>query len=179
MPRMRHHSPREADHGVGVGVVDRVGLPPYVAQRGEAFAAEHRGDGGAGGAGFFAGDDAGVDAGQEQSGDVAGGPRVVDGRVVDGQQGVHGVAQPAPVAAATLTVVGFGTGFFEQVGGVGDDGWGAGGCLPAAVGGVGGFVDEQSVGGRHELFVAGPMRVGDVGCADVAGVDLDTGEVGV
>src|SRR5439155_9136543 len=67
----------------------------------------------------------------------------------------------------------------EQVGDRCHEGWGAGGCVPAAVGGVARLVDEQPVGGRVLLFVRGAAGVGDGGCADVDGVDFDTGLVGV
>ena len=122
------------------------------------------------------GEDAGVDPGEEQPGELAGVPGVVDGRVVGVDQGGDDVAQPAPVAAAAGAVAAFGAGLLEQVGDGRRRPVGCRAGCPAAVRGVAGLVDEQPVGGGDVLLVGGAARVGDVGAADVGGVDLDAAD---
>ena len=87
----------------------------------------------------------------------------VDGGVAGGDEGGHDVAEPAPVGAASAAVAVFGAGLLEQHRRLGDHRRCAVGNLPAGVGGVGGFVDEQAVAGGHAVFVGGTARVGDVG----------------
>jgi hypothetical protein len=59
---------------------------------------------------------------------LSGVPDVIDRRLVTGDEGGDGVAQPAPVGAAARALAVLGAGLFQEVGDLGDDGWGAGGC---------------------------------------------------
>jgi hypothetical protein len=168
--------PRQCDHRLDVGVVDLLlGLAPDVTQRAEPFAAEHGGHRRPHAADVFARKDTAVDPGQQQSGELAGVPRVVNAGVVDADQLGDGVPQPLPVPAAAVALPVLGAGLFQQPRDVGHDrrrvpGYARG---PAAVDRVAGFVDQQPVRGRYRLLVAGPVRVGHAGSADMCGVDLD------
>jgi hypothetical protein len=136
---------REVDHRGGVGVVDELRLLPDLAQRTQPWTAEDTGDRCPHTTDVFAGDDARVDAGQQQRRQRAGVPGVVDRRGVGVEQSGDGVPQPPPVRTAALPLFGFGAGFLEQVGDVCEDRRRAGRSGPAAVHGVRGAVHEQPV----------------------------------
>lgn len=85
-------------------------VPPNVTRLPQTLAAEDAGDGGADTADVFAGDDPGVDAGEEQGGELPGVPEVVDGGVVGAEEGFDDVPQPAAVAVAAGPLPAFGAG---------------------------------------------------------------------